>query len=111
MATKYFGSVVIANVRYGWNIKRTAHVEAGGLTGHSVYVFVHDGSGRDLILDFPYGELGALGRTEGQAATIAALRECLPLALGAGWDPAKRGKPLRLDVRTLRESGRARPKP
>src|SRR4051812_20174231 len=104
MPTKYAGTVVIANARYGWNIKRTARGSTDGLTGHSVYVFLLDGSGRDLILDFSYGELGTLDRTERQSITIAALRECVPLALEAGWDPAKRGRPLRMNVRTLRES-------
>jgi hypothetical protein len=106
MTTTYAGTLEIEGVRYGWNVKRAARGSYDGLTGHSLYVFVADGPGRDLILDFPYGELGTLDKTQDQSAVVIALRECIPLALRAGWDPAKRGKPLRMEASALRESGR-----
>lgn len=104
MTTKYAGTVEIGDTNYRWNFRRAARAGSDGLTGHSLYVFVDDGPGRDLILDFPYGELGTLDRTQDHSAVVAALRECVPLALRGGWDPAKRGKPLRMNVITLRES-------
>jgi hypothetical protein len=105
MTTRFNGTVEVGNARYGWNFKRAAQASYDGLTGHSLYVFVEDGSGRDLILDFAYGELGSTDRTYDHSAIVSALRECIPLALRAGWAPARRGKPLRLDATALRESG------
>jgi hypothetical protein len=107
MTTKYAGTLEIEGIRYGWNVKRAAQGSYDGLTGHSLYVFVVDGPGRDLVLDFPYGELGTLEKTQDHSAVVTALRECIPLARRAGWDPAKHGKPLRMEVGTLRESGRS----
>lgn len=106
MTTKFSGAITIDGIEYGWNFKRGARASYDGLTGHSLYVFVADGSGRDLILDFPYGELGTTDKYNDHAAVVAALRECVPLALRAGWNPGKRGKPIRFDVSSLREVAR-----
>src|SRR5688572_176330 len=111
MTTKYAGMVVTGNTHYRWNFRRAARASYDGLTGHSLYVFVDDGPGRDLILDFPYGELGTLDSTHEHSAIVATLRECIPLALRAGWVPAKRGKLLRMGASALRESGRTGRKP
>jgi len=104
MTTTHAGTVTIEGTRYGWNFRRGAQASYDGLSGHSLYVFVEDGPGRDLILDFAYGDLGTTDRTEDHSTIVTALRECIPLALRAGWAPVKRGKPLRMDVATLRES-------
>jgi hypothetical protein len=109
MTTKYAGSVTIEGTKYRWNFKRGARASDEGLTGHSLYVFVEDGPGRDLILDFPYGELGTFHETQDHSAIVAALRECVPLARQSGWDPAKRGKPTRVDVVMLREANKRDP--
>ena len=106
MTTKFSGAVTIDGTEYRWNFKRGARASYDGLTGHSLYVFVGDGSGRDLILDFPYGALGSVDRYNDHSAVVEALRECVPLALRAGWNPAKRGKPIRFDVTSLREATR-----
>jgi hypothetical protein len=106
MTTKFSGSVTIEGTEYRWNFKRGARATRDGLLGHSLYVFLADGTGRDLILDFPYGELGTTDTIHDHSAVVAALRQCVPLALEAGWNPAKRGKPLRLDVTSLRDAGR-----
>jgi len=104
MTRKFSGDVTIDGTEYRWNFKRGARATRDGLLGHSLYVFVADGTGRDLILDFPYGELGSVDRYNDHSAVVEALRECVPLALRAGWNPEKRGKPIRLNVTSLREA-------
>jgi hypothetical protein len=105
MTIKYTGEVLIGDTKYRWNVKRVARAtESDGLTGVSLYVVLEEGPGRDLILDFPYGELGTTEGTKDHSAIVSALRECVPLALKSGWNPLQRGKPLRVDVTTLRES-------
>lgn len=106
MTTKFSGAVTIDGREYRWNFKRGAQGTRDGLLSHSLYVFVADMTGRDLILDFPYGELGTIDKFHDHSAVVTALRECVPLALRAGWNPAKRGKPIRMDVTTLRDSKR-----
>jgi hypothetical protein len=106
MTTKFSGAVTIDGTEYRWNFKLAARASYDGLIGHSLYVFVADMAGRDLILDFPYGELGTRHTTHDHSAVVAALLECVPLALRDGWNPAQRGKPLRLDVVSLREAAR-----
>jgi hypothetical protein len=105
MTTRFAGTILVEDTRYGWNFKRAARASYDGLTGHSLYVFVQEGPGRDLILDFAYGELGSTDKTYDHSKIVTALRECIPLALRAGWDPSKRGKPIRMDATALRESG------
>jgi hypothetical protein len=106
MTTKFSGTVSIDGTEYRWNFKRGVHASDDGVTGPSLYVFVADGSGRDLILDFPYGELGTLDKYKDHSAVVEALKECVPLARRFGWNPERHGKPIRLDVASLREATR-----
>jgi len=104
MTQKFHGSITVGGIEYGWNVRRGPQAEEGRLTGHSLYVFIPDGEGRDLILDFPFPELGTFEKTADHSAIMAALRECIALARQAAWNPEKRGKPIRLDVSVLRTS-------
>jgi hypothetical protein len=106
MTTKFSGAVTIDGTEYRWNFKRGPSASYDRLVSHALYVFVADGSGRDLILDFPYGELGTLDKYNDHSAVVEALRECVPLALRAGWNAEKRGKPILLDVASLRRAVR-----
>jgi hypothetical protein len=107
VAEKWHGTIVLDGLEYGWNVHRGARYGDGVATGHSLNVFVRDVVGRDLILDFPFLELGTFDRIADHSVIVAALKECIPLAIRAGWEPANRGKPLRLDVQRLREEHRA----
>jgi hypothetical protein len=91
------GRVSVDDTEYAWNVRHLAP-----WTADSLYVFVPDGKGRDLVLDFPLGELGTVEGTQDLSAIVTALRQCIPLALRSGWDPARRGKPVRFDVSALR---------
>jgi hypothetical protein len=102
VAPKNHGKMSIGGSEYSWNIRYRAQAGPGRLRGASLYVFIPAGEGRDLILDFPYGELGSFDRTADHSAVMEALKTCVPLALRAGWDPTKRGKPIRFDASALR---------
>jgi hypothetical protein len=92
VGTKYVGCIEIGDTCYRWNVKRIARAGYHSLTGVSLYVFVEEGKGRDLILDFPYGELGHADKTRDHSAVVVALRECIPLALQAGVGAVETGK-------------------
>jgi hypothetical protein len=104
MTTKYHGTVAIGDVKYGWNFRHGTRVTNKELSGPSLYVFLVDGPGRDLILQFPFGDLRTIDKTVDHSAIVQALRECIPLALHAGWDPTHRGKPEHFLVTDLRAS-------
>jgi hypothetical protein len=102
MTTRYHGKVIIDDVEYGWNFRHRSRLIHGEQSGPSLYVFIVDGPGRDLVLQFPFQELTTFERTVDHSMIVAALRECIPLALAAGWDPSKRGKTKHFLVAELR---------
>jgi len=102
MNERYHGRLRVADREYGWNFRRAPRVGEGALTGHSLFVFLVDGPGRDLVLDFPYGELGTFETYASRQVILKRAAEGIRLALAAGWDPSRRGKVFRLDVAAAR---------
>lgn len=104
MTTRYYGKVVIDDVEYGWNFRHaTRWTLYGEKSGPSLFVFVVNGPGRDLVLQFPFQELTTFEHTVDHSLIVTVLRECIPLALAAGWDPSKRGKAKHFLVADLRQ--------
>jgi hypothetical protein len=79
-------------VRHGW-----AYDVDVGLKGVSVSVWRKPLRTRELILDLPYSFFGQQKAPKANAL-LPVLREQIPAAIEAGWDPDSRGRTFRFQV-------------
>jgi hypothetical protein len=90
--------IVIGDEEYRWRFRHGGVVVRGvGLKGFSVSVWRKPDRTRELILDFPFSQLGE-NRSPVGKALLAVLPTAIQAAIDAGWDPDSRGRTFRFNM-------------
>ena len=95
---KQYESITIDGVEYSWEVRHGwVYDKDEGLKGVSVSVWRKPLRTRELILDLPYSFFGQQKAPKANAL-LPVLREQIPVAMEAGWDPDSRGRTFRFHV-------------
>jgi hypothetical protein len=99
------GIVSVGGMKFRWAVHREPQwCTADGWKGLAISVRLEDGSGRELILEYPYPQKGRKLRIDGKTYLVAPNPPVRPSiskkmieagigqAIEAGWNPMSRGK-------------------
>jgi hypothetical protein len=88
--------LTLDGARYRWSIERYPRYTSEGYRGLCVHVEVATGSGRLLVLEFPFEERDhrSMPHHQRPKPSDRELTTHIMGAIGAGWEPSSRGKPF-----------------
>src|ERR1051326_3049542 len=93
-----YEAISIDGEEYRWELRHGGvYDKDDGLKGVSVSVWRKPLRTRELILDLPYSFFGQQKAPKANTL-LPVLREHIPAAIEAGWDPDSRGKTFRFRV-------------
>jgi hypothetical protein len=88
--------LTVDGTKYRWSIERYPRYTSEGYFGLRVHVQAATGSGRILVLDFPFEERDhrSMPHHQRPKPSVRKLSTHIASAISAGWEPNSRGRPF-----------------
>jgi hypothetical protein len=93
-------SVTIDDITLVWTLAREPRMHTDGYKGMAISVTLAVGSGRELLLEYPYPKYrpGPQRNAERPRILPATIEKDIRAAMQAGWDPVSRGRVFAFQV-------------